>query len=78
MRSNASASIGELMNEEAEFVRMVAFLRDIGGDATWKQVVPKKQWKIWAASMATLPCRLISWRKSISIAQTQAERSRFA
>lgn len=45
LRPSASASVSEPMNEDAEFVGVVAFFRDAGKDATWKLVVPKKQWK---------------------------------
>lgn len=45
LRPDASASITEPMNSDAEFVGVVAFFRDAGKDSTWKIVVPKKQWK---------------------------------
>jgi len=45
LRPSASATVSEPMNEAAEFVGVVAFFRDAGKDATWKLVVPKKQWK---------------------------------
>jgi len=45
LRPSASATVSEPMNEAAEFVGIVAFFRDAGKDATWKLVVPKKQWK---------------------------------
>ncbi|WP_316681805.1 type VI secretion system lipoprotein TssJ [Ralstonia flaminis] len=45
LRPNASASVSEPMNEDAEFVGVVAFFRDAGKDSTWKLVIPKKQWK---------------------------------
>lgn len=45
LRPGASASVSEPMNEDAEFVGVVAFFRHAGKDVTWKLVVPKKQWK---------------------------------
>ncbi|CAB3801332.1 hypothetical protein LMG28614_05368 [Paraburkholderia ultramafica] len=45
LRPDASASISEPMNENAEYVGVVAFFRNAGKDATWKLVIPKKQWK---------------------------------
>ena len=45
LRPDASASISEPMNSEAEYVGVVAFFRSAGKDSTWKLVVPKKQWK---------------------------------
>lgn len=45
LRPDASASISEPMNGDAEYVGVVAFFRDAGKDATWKLVIPKKQWK---------------------------------
>lgn len=45
LRPDASASISEPMNGDAEYVGVVAFFRDAGQDATWKLVIPKKQWK---------------------------------
>jgi type VI secretion system protein VasD len=45
LRPNASASISEPMDENAQFVGIVAFFRDGGRDSTWRVVIPKKQWK---------------------------------
>ncbi|WP_175948459.1 type VI secretion system lipoprotein TssJ [Burkholderia pyrrocinia] len=45
LRPDASASLAEPMNSDAEYVGVVAFFRDAGKDSTWKLVVPKKQWK---------------------------------
>jgi type VI secretion system protein VasD len=45
LRPNANASISEPMNEDTEYVGIVAFFRDDGRDTRWKLVVPKKQWK---------------------------------
>lgn len=45
LRPNSSASVSEPMNEDAEFVGVVAFFREAGKDATWKLAIPKKQWK---------------------------------
>ncbi|MGF6898844.1 type VI secretion system lipoprotein TssJ [Paraburkholderia sp. GAS348] len=45
LRPDASASIGEPMNSDAEYVGVVAFFREVGKGATWKLVIPKKQWK---------------------------------
>ncbi|MHA6884511.1 type VI secretion system lipoprotein TssJ [Ralstonia pseudosolanacearum] len=45
LRPNAVASVSEPMNEDAEFVGVVAFFRGADKDSTWKLVIPKKQWK---------------------------------
>lgn len=45
LRPNAAASISEPMNEDAEFVGVVAFFRNPDKDAVWKLIIPKKQWK---------------------------------
>jgi|HubBroStandDraft_5_1064220.scaffolds.fasta_scaffold123479_2 type VI secretion system protein VasD len=45
LRPNASASITEPMNDNTEFVAVVAFFRDDAQKSTWRIVVPKKQWK---------------------------------
>jgi type VI secretion system protein VasD len=45
LRPGTNASISEPMNDEAEYVAIVAFFRDDGRDTHWKLVVPKKQWK---------------------------------
>ncbi|ANB74878.1 type VI secretion protein [Paraburkholderia phytofirmans OLGA172] len=45
LRPDASASIGEPMNSDAEYVGVVAFFREVGKGVTWKLVIPKKQWK---------------------------------
>lgn len=45
LRPDASASISEPMKDEAQYVGVVAFFRDIGGESNWKLVVPKNQWK---------------------------------
>jgi type VI secretion system protein VasD len=45
MRPDASASISEPMSPDAEYVGIVAFFRDTGGNSTWKLLVPKEQWK---------------------------------
>jgi len=45
LRPDASASISEPMNGDAQYVGVVAFFRNPGSDATWKLVIPKKQWK---------------------------------
>jgi type VI secretion system protein VasD len=45
LQPNASASISEPMNEDAEFVGVVAFFRQADKDAAWKIAIPKKQWK---------------------------------
>lgn len=45
LRPNANASISEPMNDDAQFVAIVAFFRDSGRDSTWRMVIPKKQWK---------------------------------
>ena len=45
LRPDASASISEPMNKDAQAVGVVAFFRDAGKESTWKLVVPKAQWK---------------------------------
>lgn len=45
LRPNASASVSEPMNEDAEFVGVVAFFRGADKESTWKLTIPKKQWK---------------------------------
>jgi type VI secretion system protein VasD len=45
LRPDASASISEPMNKDAQVVGIVAFFRDAGKESTWKLVVPKAQWK---------------------------------
>jgi type VI secretion system protein VasD len=45
LRPGASASISEPMDDDAQYVGVVAFFRDDGRDSTWKLVVPKTQWK---------------------------------
>ena len=45
LRPDASASITEPMNPDAQFVGVVAFFRDPMQDRAWKLSIPKKQWK---------------------------------
>jgi len=45
LRPNASASISEPMQDDAQYVGVVAFFRNPDRDSTWKLLVPKKQWK---------------------------------
>jgi type VI secretion system protein VasD len=45
LRPDASASISEPMNGDAEYVGIIAFFRKPDKDPTWKLVVPRKQWK---------------------------------
>jgi len=45
LRPNSNASVSVAMNNEAEYVGIVAFFRSAGKDSTWKLVLPKKQWK---------------------------------
>lgn len=45
LRPGASASVSEPMNDDAQFVGVVAFFREPKPDATWKLAIPKKQWK---------------------------------
>lgn len=45
LRPNANASISEPMNDNTEYVGIVAFFRDDARNAKWKLVLPKKQWK---------------------------------
>lgn len=45
LRPDASASIVQPMNPDAQFVGVVAFFRDPGHGTEWKLVIQKKQWK---------------------------------
>ncbi|WP_254067654.1 type VI secretion system lipoprotein TssJ [Burkholderia sp. L27(2015)] len=45
LRPDSTASISVEMNAAAEYIGIAAFFRSGGKDATWKLVVPKKQWK---------------------------------
>src|ERR1700712_1822998 len=45
LRPNANASISEPMNDDAQFVGIVAFFREDNQRATWRMVLPRKQWK---------------------------------
>ncbi|MFL9911450.1 type VI secretion system lipoprotein TssJ [Paraburkholderia sp. RL17-337-BIB-A] len=45
LRPDASASISEPMNSDAEYVGVVAFFRNAGKDSAWKLIIPKKLWK---------------------------------
>jgi type VI secretion system protein VasD len=66
LRPNANASISEPMDENAQFVAIVAFFRDGGRDSTWRLVIPKKQWK------ATDPVKVEVWDNSLQLAGTNA------
>jgi type VI secretion system protein VasD len=45
LRPDASASIAEPMNPDAQIVGVVAFFREPVQDRIWKLAIPKKQWK---------------------------------
>lgn len=45
LRPNANASISESMNDDTQFVAVVAFFRDDRPKSTWRIVLPRKQWK---------------------------------
>jgi type VI secretion system protein VasD len=45
LRPNANASIREPMNADTEYVAIVAFFREDNQRATWRMVLPRKQWK---------------------------------
>ncbi|KQR73578.1 type VI secretion protein [Burkholderia sp. Leaf177] len=45
LRPNANASISEPMNDDAQFVAIVAFFREDSQRETWRIVLPRKQWK---------------------------------
>jgi type VI secretion system protein VasD len=45
LRPGASASVSEPMNDDAQFVGVVAFFREPKADVMWKLAIPKKQWK---------------------------------
>lgn len=45
LRPDASASLAEPMNPDAQFVGVVAFFREPVQDRTWKLAIQKKQWK---------------------------------
>lgn len=66
LRPNASASISEPMDENAQFVAIVAFFRDGGRDSTWRLVIPKKQWK------TTDPVKVEVRDNSLQLAGTNA------
>lgn len=54
LRPDATASISEPMNEDAQYVGVVALFRDSGKGAVWKLLVPKQQWK------STDPVRIVA------------------
>jgi type VI secretion system protein VasD len=66
LRPNANASISEPMDENAQFVAIVAFFRDGGRDSTWRLVIPKKQWK------TTDPVKVEVRDNSLQLAGTNA------
>lgn len=66
LRPNASASISEPMDENAQFVGIVAFFRDGGPDSIWRLVIPKKQWK------TTDPVKVEVQDNSLQLAGTNA------
>ena len=66
LRPNASASISEPMDDNAEFVAVVAFFRDNGRDSTWRLLIPKKQWKV------TDPVKVEVRDNSLQLAGTNA------
>lgn len=45
LRPDASASIAEPMNPDAQVVGVAAFFREPGRDAVWKLTIAKQQWK---------------------------------
>jgi type VI secretion system protein VasD len=45
LRPDASASLAEPMNPDAQVVGVVAFFREPVQDRIWKLAIPKKQWK---------------------------------
>lgn len=67
LRPNASASVSEPMNEDAEFVGVVAFFRSAGKDSTWKITIPKKQWK------KTDPVQVQAIRNTLQLAGADPE-----
>ncbi|MCO5397768.1 type VI secretion system lipoprotein TssJ [Ralstonia soli] len=58
----AAVSVAEPMNEDAEFVGVVAFFRKADQSATWKLVIPKKQWK------KTDPVRIVASGSTLALA----------
>ncbi|MBP0639242.1 type VI secretion system lipoprotein TssJ [Cupriavidus sp. AcVe19-6a] len=54
LRPDATASISEPMNEDAQYIGVVALFRDSGKDAVWKLLIPRSQWK------ATDPVKIIA------------------
>jgi type VI secretion system protein VasD len=66
LRPDANASISEPMNDDAQFVAIVAFFRDDGRDSTWRLLIPKKQWK------ATDPVKVEVRDNSLQLAGTNA------
>ena len=45
LRPDTAASISEPMDEDADYVGVVAFFRRADAPAVWKVVLPRKQWK---------------------------------
>ncbi|HBD39407.1 type VI secretion system lipoprotein TssJ [Cupriavidus metallidurans] len=45
LRPAASVSLAEPIREDCEYVGVAALFRDVGNNAVWKLVIPKKQWK---------------------------------
>ncbi|HBO78919.1 MAG TPA: type VI secretion system lipoprotein TssJ, partial [Cupriavidus sp.] len=37
--------LAEPIREDCEYVGVAALFRDVGNNAVWKLVIPKKQWK---------------------------------
>ncbi|SAK96469.1 lipoprotein [Caballeronia fortuita] len=45
LRPDASATVSEPMQKDAEYVGVVAFFRSPSSASAWKLLIPKKQWK---------------------------------
>jgi type VI secretion system protein VasD len=69
LRPNANASVSEPMNDDTQFVAIVAFFREDNQRATWRMVIPKKQWK------TTDPVKVEVRDNSLQLAGTNASAS---
>ncbi len=54
LRPDATASISEPMNEDAQYIGVVALFRDSDKGAVWKLLIPRSQWR------ATDPVKIVA------------------
>jgi type VI secretion system protein VasD len=45
LRPGAAASVNEPMQDDTQFIGVVAFFREPDRDSVWKLAIPKQQWK---------------------------------